>query len=237
MVSIDDLRHKWHMLPIPGIGNFSSMLLLTLSDEIFTNMWEISNNYQKEKYWYRQYYDENFWKDKIVIDVGCGFCTDSLAFAMQGAKVIFADIVEENLDVAKRLCKLYGISGHFVKIKSAKSLKYLPELDVVLALGSLHHAPKEIVQPEMHELCRHLKVGGRWLQLAYPYDRWYASGCPLFEKFGIMTDGEGTPWAEWYDAKKLMKILKPYNFELKLELPFAERDNYHQFIWIDLERN
>jgi hypothetical protein len=41
-----------------------------------------------------------------------------------------------------------------------------------MAMGSIHNAPVEVMKPEYQELLRHLKVGGRWLQLAYPKSLW-----------------------------------------------------------------
>ena len=37
------------------------------------------------------------------------------------------------------------------------------DYDVIMAMGSMHHAPMDILKPEYQELLRHLKVGGRWL--------------------------------------------------------------------------
>jgi len=236
LVKIEDLREKWHMIPVPGCGNFDSRELLQLSDAIFGNMWLTANKHQREKYWYRQYYTKDFWKDRKVIDIGCGFCADSLSFAIRGANMIFADIVEENVEIAKRLCRIFKVDAEFLVIDSFKKLRELPKLSVVLALGSLHHAPIKMIKPEMQELCKHLKTGGRWLQLAYPYERWVACGSPSFERFGVMTDGEGTPWAEWYDANKLMDVLSPFKFDLQIETEFAKYHEYNQFIWFDLKK-
>jgi hypothetical protein len=65
-----------------------------------------------------------------------------------------------------------------------------------MAMGSMHNAPVEVMKPEYQELIRHLKIGGRWLQLAYPKTRWIRDGSPSFEDWGPMVDGPGTPWEE-----------------------------------------
>jgi hypothetical protein len=45
-----------------------------------------------------------------------------------------------------------------------------------------------------------------------------------------MTDGPGTPWAEWYDAEKLLSLLEPFPFRLVFETEWHDRD----FNWFDL---
>jgi hypothetical protein len=82
----------------------------------------------------------------------------------------------------------------------------------------------------VQELLRHLKIGGRWLQLAYPKTRWIRAGSPPFHKWGAMTDGADTPWAEWYDLPKLLSLLEPAQFDVVLCLEFHD----HNFIWFDL---
>ena len=119
-------------------------------------------------------------------------------------------------------------------MRDIKDLEVLPtDFDVVTAVGSLHNAPFDVMKHEVAELVRHLKVGGRWLQLAYPKARWEREGMPPFEKWGTLTDGEGTPYCEWYDMEKLLRLLKPADFE---PLFHYEWHN-HDFNWFDLKLN
>jgi hypothetical protein len=99
-------------------------------------------------------------------------------------------------------------------------------------MGSLHHMPYKVVRDEAQELIRHLKVGGRWLQLAYPRSRWLREGRLPFNLWGSYTDGMGTPWGEWYDLPKLLSLLEPAEFDVIL---YREFDN-NDFNWFDLVR-
>merc|ERR1711966_57709 len=88
----------------------------------------------------------------------------------------------------------------------------------------MHHAPRELNQREYHILAKHLRIGGSWLQLAYPLGRWQATQvdefCPKKDKtIGTSFDdgwwgGDGcrTPYAEWYEPGKWWKTLQPYTF-------------------------
>jgi cyclopropane fatty-acyl-phospholipid synthase-like methyltransferase len=167
-----------------------------------------------------------------VMDVGSGFGVDSITFAQHGARLTFVDLVEANLKVLERLCEIMGLRDvSFVRFEDVSSLKPLDtDYDVVMAMGSLHHAPQHVLQPEYQDLIRHLKIGGRWLQLAYPRRRWIREGREPFSGWGKITDGPGTPWAEWYDLPKLLKMLEPGKFEVVLYQEFHNGD----FNWFDL---
>lgn len=211
--------------------------LLALSDGELLDMWtnarqDITTGMQfAHRGWYHRLYADSM-RGKKVLDVGSGFAIDSITFAQHGAKVTFVDIAQNNLAVVKRLCETLGLKDvSFVLLESIESLHPLEsDYDVIMAMGSLHHAPFDTIKPEAHELLRHLRIGGRWLQLAYPKTRWAREGRLPFDRWGVVTDGEGTPWAEWYDLPKLLQLLEPAQFEVVLCQEFHNSD----FIWFDL---
>src|SRR5204863_8668169 len=86
------------------------------------------------------------------------------------------------------------------------------DYDCVLASGSLHHTPSEIAKPEFEALASRHKIGGRFLALTYPKIRWEREGSLPFSEWGKATDGDTTPWAEWYDEAKILVQLSPYRF-------------------------
>lgn len=81
-------------------------------------------------------------------------------------------------------------------------------------------------------MLRHLPVGGRWIELAYPRERWEREGRMPFSEWGKITDGEGTPWMEWYDLDRLRARLRPAEFDVVLHFNFHHDD----FNWFDLIR-
>ena len=197
------LRTKWVEVPKSRLGRKNTSELLRLSDKELLREWESSrhNNITGEQFalrgWYHTLYSEGVAGQKIL-DVGCGFAIDSLTFAQHGANLTFVDLARDNLAVVERIAGILGLHGcSFAYLESIDSLRDLDtDYDIIMAIGSLHHAPTEVIVPEVAELRRHLKVGGRWLQLAYPKTRWVREGRLPFSQWGIMTDGPGTPWAE-----------------------------------------
>jgi 2-polyprenyl-3-methyl-5-hydroxy-6-metoxy-1,4-benzoquinol methylase len=233
----ETLRKKWVEVPTTRSGRMKTSDLLRLSDADLRREWEdaradITRGSQfAHRGWYHALYSEMV-AGKKILDIGSGFAIDSITFAQAGAHLTFVDIAGSNLEVVKRLCDILNIRGsQFLLLDGPHSLHGLDtDYDIILAMGSLHHAPIPVIKPEVDELRRHLKIGGRWVQLAYPKTRWLRERCPRFSAWGEMTDGPGTPWAEWYDLDKLLRLHSPGLFDVVLCLEFHQSD----FIWFDL---
>ena len=102
--------------------------------------------------------------------------------------------------------------------------------DVVWANGSLIHVPFEFARAECMKILPHLKPSGRWIELCYPRERWVREGRLPFTEWGKVTDGERTPWVEWYDIVKIKRRLFPAPMEVVLDFNFHD-DTYN---WFDL---
>jgi 2-polyprenyl-3-methyl-5-hydroxy-6-metoxy-1,4-benzoquinol methylase len=233
----ETLRKRWVEVPSGDSVFEKTTNFLKLSDDDLLASWEKARKEftcgpeYAHRGWYHNLYSD-FMYGKKVMDVGSGFGVDPITFAQQGAKVTFVDLVETNLKVLERLCNIMHLpDAQFVLLNDLDSLTPLAtDYDVIMAMGSLHHAPTEILIPEYRELLRHLKVGGRWLQLAYPKARWIRDGRPRFSHWGFTTDGPGTPWAEWYDLEKLLDMFGSAKFDVVLSQEFHNQD----FNWFDL---
>src|SRR5882724_4145316 len=233
----ETLRTKWVEVPITNWEILSTEELLALPDDELLAKWEKSRTTLTtgaewdHRGWYHTLYADSM-RGKKVMDIGSGFGVDSITFAQHGARLTFVDLVETNLKVLERLCGILGLKDvRFVLLEDLESLRPLDtDYDVIMAMGSLHHAPSDILKPEYQELLRHLKVGGRWLQLAYPRSRWIREGREPFSKWGVITDGPGTPWSEWMEPEKLMGLLAPGKFDLVLHREF----HHGYFNWFDL---
>ena len=95
-----------------------------------------------------------------------------------------------------------------------------------MALGSLHHAPRELIQEEMR---------GSWFQVAYPigWRSGFSQPC-TFHLWGAVTDGDGTPWAEWYELPKLMTTMEPHRMRPSWCGITKSEDGRGEFLWTEL---
>ena len=228
------LRAKWVELPAgsdrserqfsTGLMDWPLQRLMTFWDEQF----KVSEDVRG---WYRALYAPLF-QGKRVLEIGSGMGYDGIYFMQHGAKWQFSDIAADNQTLIRRVAEAKGLQPvGFLVIEALKSFDALPrDFDFVWANGSLLNVPFEISTEECAVIIRHLKLGGRWIELAYPYERWSREGSPPFSKWGKMTDGERTPWVEWYDIEKLKQRLAPHIMTPVFDLRFSS-DSY---IWMDL---
>ena len=234
---IDILRNKWHEVPA-GNDRVTTKQLLELPDNELLDLWTrirleaTTGESFNVRGWYHLLYKDVF-RGKRVMDLGSGFGIDGLTFAQHGARMTFVDIVESNLTVLQRLYKLLDLKDvDFCYMKDIRSLSALPtDYDVIWCQGSLINAPFDIVREEAQELLKHLPVGGRWIELAYPKVRWERENRMPFERWGEKTEG-GAPWVEWYDLEKVTAMLSPAKFDIVLHFNFHNDD----FNWFDLIR-
>jgi SAM-dependent methyltransferase len=236
--TFDILRRKWSEVPATEIDRAHSTDLLRLSDEELLGRWDhfhtasVTGHAFTAHGWYELMYREIF-RGKKIVDFGCGLGITTIPFAQNGAEVTFVDLVPTNLEVVRRLCRLKGIANaSFCYMEDLGSLAQLPaDYDAIYCCGSLINAPLEVTRLEAQALLPHLKIGGRWIELAYPKSRWERDGEMPFDRWGEKTDG-GAPWMEWHDLAKIRGYLAPAQFDVVLEWEFHNGE----FNWFDLVR-
>jgi hypothetical protein len=233
----EKLSSRWEVVPFGQNERASTKELLKLSDR---ELVEIYNSVlQKDtigdfahRGWFHSLYRDTL-VGKSILDIGTGFGISSIQFLAWGNRVTFADLVPSNLELVKRLISALEIQSEakFIHIKDFSDLQEIDELDILFSGGSLHHAPREFLEPEYKILGSKIVRGGRWLQLAYPKTRWIREGSPKFEKWGTYTDGPDTPYAMPIDASFVQSMILPRESRVILDYEFHNSD----FNWIDLE--
>jgi len=237
---LEILREKWVEIPATQQDRTFSTDLQRMSDEELVAYWQscfrdhTMGTGWSIRGWYHQLYAELMRSGASILDVGSGFGLSTIYFAQLGAKVTFMDIVQDNLNLLARICTCLGIPDvDFIYLENLNTIETLNQsFDVITALGSLINSPYEITRFERQALVQKLKIGGRWLELAYPKQRWIREGELPFSEWGRKTDGERTPWVEWYDLDKILASLEPAKFNVVLSLNFHNDD----FNWFDLVR-
>jgi predicted O-methyltransferase YrrM len=234
----DHLRQRWSVVPA-GDERRSTADLKQVPLEELRQLWlttheaATTGDGYRARGWYQALYRDVL-RGKKVLEIGSGMGIDGIEFARHGARMTFVDIAQDNLAVMERLCAIFEISdARFVYLEQLSSLDALDDdYDFVWCQGSQINNPFGFARRECAVILPHLKRDGRWIELAYPRERWVREGSPPFRIWGTMTDGEGTPWVEWYDLDKLRRRLAPARFEPVLSFNFHNDD----FNWFDLVR-
>ena len=199
----DIQNSKWSTIPGSLTLRVKTSDLLKLNDQDLISEYEklISGDLGSYRTFYRERYILNS-DAKSILDLGCGLGRDGLFLAELGFKVTFADVINENIDLVKRICKLKKLECKFYKLNSFEDYSKLGHHDLIMAMGSLHHNPKEITKKIITIMQKKSLIPNtKFLILSYPFNRWYNDLCKPFSEWGENTDG-WAPWTEYYNKKK-----------------------------------
>jgi len=85
------------------------------------------------------------WKDKRVLEVGCGIGTDSINFARAGAELTAVELSGESLSIAAQRAEVMGVADRirFVQANAEELTTALDDepYDLVYSFGVIHHTP------------------------------------------------------------------------------------------------
>lgn len=143
---------------------------------------------------------EEMFKDKNVLDVGCGAGGKSMYYLKLGAKkVVGIDIVERYREESAALMRSVGAEGFEFRVEDAAATSFESEtFDTIIMNDSMEHVDKpEAVLCEMRRI---LKKGGR-LYVNFP---------PYYHPYGAhLSDLIGVPWVQcFFSDKTLIEVYK-----------------------------
>ncbi len=125
----------------------------------------------------------NAWRNKTVLEVGCGMGTDLLQFAKGGAQVYAVDLTAKGVALTKKRLELYGFTGEISK-GDAEHLPYTDDkFDLVYSWGVIHHTPNII--KAIAEIYRVTKSGGKILVMIY--HKWSLVSLQVWLRYGLFS--------------------------------------------------
>lgn len=110
---------------------------------------EYFDEVQARKYFVEAYipYFAEFerWRNKKVLEIGCGIGTDGINFALAGAQVTVIELSEKSLEIAKDRARVYGLCDRIrFYCGNAEELNtFVPveTYDLIYSFGVIHHTP------------------------------------------------------------------------------------------------
>ena len=218
---MEELQKKeWARPPVDDVGYIPSTKMLALSDDELkvlvekfrTTRYTGWRNYEDK---WRKFMGLDDTKGKTILDFGCGVGIESLELSLNGNNVIAADIVDENVELTKRIVNLYGKKVQTKVIDWDFPYIDLPNhsIDILYMNGVLHHIPYA------HDLIKKalnwIRPDGEIRAMLYSDRGWakYTKSTvpafdsevtlhPLFPKFLRVFDRVGFH-ADWYSKERL----------------------------------
>ncbi len=191
---------------------------------------EYFNEVSKRKYFVEphilEFADFKKWRNKKVLEVGCGIGTAANSFIENGAIYKGIDVSKESIKIAKQRLKIFNLNG-IVEEGDIENYCSEEKFDLVYSFGVLHHTPN--TQKAVNNIYNLLKPGGTFKLMLYAKNSW---------KYFCIKDGldryeaqSGVPIADVYsydDAYNLLKDFDDIDISQKHIFPYKinEYKNY-----------
>lgn len=198
------------------------------NDGVMTySQWQYSKGIDTIKFYLDFTTKEEMFKDKTVLDIGCGAGGKTMYYASLGVKSIYGiEILEKYKEEAEALALELKLSDKFKFISSdASKLNFEDNsIDTIIMNDAMEH----VDNPDLvlKECMRVLTVGGR-LYLNFP---------PYYHPFGAhLSDAIAIPWVHmFFDDKTLIEVYKEIVSKLpdgkeRIEFRIAKKDNGEEY--------
>jgi SAM-dependent methyltransferase len=130
------------------------------------------------------------WRNRKVLEIGCGLGTDTINFARAGAQVTAVDLSERSLELARQRAEIFGFTDRikFYQANAENLSDIVPRepYDLIYSFGVIHHTP----HPEqvIDQIRQHYVKPGTTLKLML----YYRFSWKVF--WIIVTSGKGAFW-------------------------------------------
>ena len=112
------------------------------------------------------------WRNKKVLEVGCGIGTAAASFARAGARYTGVDLSRESLKIARQRFDVLGLTGSFYQANAEQLASVLPRqtFDLVYSFGVLHHTPNP--EKAIAQIRRYLGPRSEFRLMLYAKNSW-----------------------------------------------------------------
>ena len=148
------------------------------------------------------------WKNKKVLEVGCGLGTVGINFTLNGADYTGVELSKESLEIAKKRFEVYNQSGKFYlgNAEELSSFVHIETYDLIYSFGVIHHSP----HPEkiISEIKKYMNENSVLKIMLYAKDSWknYMIDAGLDQPEAQY----GCPIANTYTKQDVVELLDGY---------------------------
>jgi len=153
------------------------------------------------------------YKDKLVLEVGCGIGTAAQSFIENGAIYTGVDLSDKSIEIAKQRFDVFHLKGNVFQA-NIEELDNINDtlFDLVYSFGVLHHTPS--IEKSISNIYNMLKPGGEFKMMLYAKNSWkYFEIVEGLDQFEAQS---GVPIANVYTHDEIYTMLKDFN-NVKIE--------------------
>ncbi len=150
--------------------------------------------------------DFSGYKEKKILEVGCGIGIDLIRFARGGARVTGVDLARQSFDLAKQYFAHHDIPGDF-RLGDGEALEFADNsFDMVYAHGVIQYTAN--AQKMVDELYRVVKPGGEVIMMVYNRHSWLNF---LSKVLGVGLEHEDAPVLKKYTIQEFQDLLTKFS--------------------------
>ncbi len=201
-VNISNVKNFWNSRPC----NIRHSSELIGSKKYFDQVEE--KKYKVEPH-IKEFVDFPRWRNKTVLEIGCGIGTDAINFMRNKSYYEGTDLSNESIKIAKRRFDVFGFKSNFYEGNAEELSKFVPikKYDLIYSFGVIHHSPC----PEniISEIKKYMDKNSELMIMLYAKNSW--------KNFMIEADLDqpeaqyGCPIANTYTKDDVRTLLKGFD--------------------------
>jgi len=170
------------------------------------------------------------YKNKRVLEVGCGIGTAAQSFIESDAIYTGIDISDKSIDIAKKRLEVFNLKGTLLhaNIEELDTING-QEFDLIYSFGVLHHTPD--INKSIKNIYNMLKDGGEFKMMLYAKNSW--KYYEIIEGLDQYEAQSGVPIANVYTNEEVYELLKDFkNVTIKQAHIFPYKiESYKNYIY------
>ena len=163
------------------------------------------------------------YKNKNVLEIGCGIGTDSINFVRNGANLTTIDLSEKSVEICKKRFEIFNLNAHIIcgDCEKIDTILEKQKFDLIYSFGVIHHSPEpskiiEGIQKYCNEQTRikimlysfiSFKTLEAWIQYGWKFNFNFRKTIEYYAEAQF-----GCPVAKTYTKKDLNSLFR--NFEI-----------------------
>ena len=222
MISIKQISHYWDAQPCNIRHSAKPLFSKEYFDEVEARKRFVEPHTET-------FADFAKWRNKNVLEIGCGIGTDAVRFARAGARYVGVDVSERSVDIAVKRFKLFGLRGTFHVANAERLSEIVPikPFDLVYSFGVIHHTPHPSkVVNEVHKFMHDRSVFRLMVYAKQSWKSW------MIEAGLCQPEAQsGCPLVRTYDRDTISKLLKNFRIVKMSQahiFPFNVNSYIHQ---------
>jgi 2-polyprenyl-3-methyl-5-hydroxy-6-metoxy-1,4-benzoquinol methylase len=200
-VTMDNVVNYWNNQPCNIKHSSKDMNTCEYFEEVSTKRYFVEPHIP-------EFADFDNYRNKKVLEVGCGIGTDAQEFAKNGANYKGIDLTEKSIDICKNRFRLFNLEGDFEVGNIEEYCSPTNTYDLIYSFGVLHHTPN--IDNALINIYNMLKPGGKFKCMLYAKNSL---------KYFKILDGldqyeaqNNVPIANTYTHDEVNKLFSAHNF-------------------------